>query len=153
MISDITWVHVTRQDLSFLTNLVFFDKTCFFQQDLFFQRQILSFSTRFVFYCVLKKTILVENNKICWKRQDLLKKLLKTTRFVEKDKTCRKKQVSSKKTTLVVIDERPCFSCGNSAMHYTRNTFFQRLKYDTSVKKPLESFAFSFHDIFAWIFI
>ena len=47
-----TWVHLTRQDLSFLTNLVFFDKTCFFQQDLFF-------------YCVLKKTILVENNKIC----------------------------------------------------------------------------------------
>ena len=106
-----TWVHLTRQDLSFLTRLVFFDKICFFndkyrlfRQDLFFRRQILSFSTRVV---VLLR---VEKDKSCWKKQVLLKKtrfVVEKTNLVEKDKSCWKQQVLSKKTNLVVLDERP----------------------------------------------
>ena len=132
-----TWVHLTRQDWSFSTRFVFFNKICLFRQDLSFSTMIFNKSCLFrqdlFFYCVLKKTILVENNKICWKRQDLLKKLLKTTRFVEKDNICWKRQILSKKTilveknnscwkkqfllkntNLVVLDERPWYLHMNS---------------------------------------
>ena len=103
-------VHLTRQDLSFLTRLVVFNKICLFRQDLFFRRQILSFSTRLVFFnnsCLFRHAV---------KQQLLSKKtrfVVEKTNLVEKDdicrwknKSCRKKQVLSKKTNLVVLDER-----------------------------------------------
>ena len=62
-------VHLTRQELSFSTRLVFFDKSCLFQQ-------ILLFSTTF-------STNLVVFNKYCLFQHAVKKQVLsKKTRFV-----------------------------------------------------------------------
>ena len=95
-------VHVTRQELSFSTRLVFFDKSCLFQQILLFST---TFSTNLVFFnksCCFqlvlsfstrsKKTSLVEKDKICHPKNKSCRKrqfLSKKTILVEKDKSCR----------------------------------------------------------------
>ena len=85
-------VHLTRQDLSFLTILGFFDKSCLFQQILLFST---TFSTNIVFF----------NKSCCFQQVLSFSTRSKKTNLVEKDESCRKRQILSKKTILVEKDK------------------------------------------------